>query len=163
MNIQSVPRQRILAGPVKVVYQPGIIRGLCKHPYYKHSGGCPNFGKRVDCPPKADLFRDCYEEEAYILAIKFDFERYLELRRREHPDWTERALRNPRHWQNHLRCEISTFHETAKELLPELVVITNPEAMGVNLTETCALLGLTLEWPPVRSVFQINLLAKLKD
>lgn len=110
-EIARIPREVVLLGPTTAVCDPAI-RGLCLRPYYQHPKGCPNYGKKGDCPP--------------------------------------RALRNSRHWQGHLRSELRRF------VLDELAgsygeVIFNPEAMGVNLTATCAEVGLQLEWPPEKA------------
>lgn len=38
---------------------------------------------------------------------------------------------------------------------PGLVVTRCPEAMGVNVTETLAAAGVTLEWPPKKFALQV--------
>lgn len=100
--IDQIHRERVLLGPVDVVCHPEIQR-LCLHPYFNHPKGCPNYRKKKDCPPRAPFFLDVFDKEVLVAAIIFDFEDYLDQKRIKHPDWTERALKNPRHWQGHLR------------------------------------------------------------
>ncbi len=155
--IDKIRREKVLLGPTSVVCQPEIQR-LCLCPYYNHPKGCPNYGKRTDCPPKTSLFSDVFKEKAYVAAVVFNFKNYLEVKRDEHPDWTERALRNSRHWQGHLRAELKKF--VSEELSGCDTVIFNPEAMGVNVTKTCWRVGLKIEWPPKKVVCQVALIGQ---
>jgi len=155
--IGKIRREKVLLGPTNVVCQPEIQR-LCFCPYYNHPKGCLNYGRRIDCPPKVLLFSDVFKRRAYVAAVVFNFKDYLDMRRREHPGWTERALRNPRHWQGHLRAELKKF--VLKELSDYKTVIFNPEAMGVNITKTCRSVGLKLEWPPKKVVCQVALIGQ---
>ncbi len=156
--ISLIHRKKIILGPTNVICDPAIQR-LCLHPYFNHSNGCPKYGKKIDCPPQADFFLDLFGEKVYVAAVIFDFKEYLNLKKKQHLDWTDRALRNSRHWQNHLKSEIKKF------IFGELFVgdfgdsvIFNPEAMGVNVTQTCENAGLKLEWPPRKIVCQVALI-----
>ncbi len=37
------------------------IQGFCKLSYYGHANGCPNFGKRDDCPPNQPLINEVFD------------------------------------------------------------------------------------------------------
>lgn len=165
-KINEIPRKKIIFGPVEIICSPDIQK-LCLCPYYGHPKGCPNYGKRPDCPPKAPYFLDLFQEKAYVALISFDFEKYLSKKRSEkrkkHPvGWTERALRNPRHWQGHLRSELKKFIAEMMPCIDGDSVILNPEGMGVNVTVTCAKAKFYLEWPPEKKVCCVALIAKKK-
>ncbi|OGC58635.1 hypothetical protein A2414_01130 [candidate division WWE3 bacterium RIFOXYC1_FULL_42_13] len=162
MDIKAIAKEAIFKGPVTAVYQPKVVRPLCASAYYKHSRGCPNLGVKLGCPPRALLFAKVFDPEVYVAAIRFDFRGYVEEKRYEHPDWTLRALENPRHWQGHVRSILRDLCLEKCKDFPGYVTLTNAEAMGVNLTETCSRVGIILEWPPRQSVYQVSLLAKPK-
>jgi len=162
LDIKSIAREVFFRGPVVVVYQPRIIRPLCAAVFYKHSKGCPNLGIKEGCPPKASLFTDVFEPEVYVVAVKFDLAGYVAKKRLEHGGWTQRALENPRHWQGHVRSILKNACEERCRGYPGYVSVTNAEAMGVNLTDTCRNVGIILEWPPGKVVYQVSLLAKPK-
>jgi|GEM_PF-2148721 len=161
MNIGDIKRKSVILGPTTAIHHPSIQK-LCLCPYFNHPQGCPNYGRRADCPPRAVYFPEIFKEKVYIAATVFNFEDYLNLKRVEHINWTERALRNPRHWQGYLRSEL-------KKLISEMGpsrnndAIFNPEAMGVNVTQTCKNVGLSLEWPPKKIVCQVALIGQRKD
>lgn len=163
-EIGEIGRNFGVLGPVEAVCQPKGFNRWCTLPYSRHEDGCPNFGVRPDCPPKAPYFLDVYEPEVYVACLDFDFRSYLNQRRLIHADWSEKALRNPRHWQNHLRSElrqkVAELYEAGLEgLVPEY----NGEAMGVNIHMTCQNTGINLEWPPRERMYRIALLAKPRE
>lgn len=163
-EISQIKRKIVLLGPVDAVCNPKIQK-MCLCPYFNHPKGCPNFGRRIDCPPNAPFFPNIFEEEVYIAAVIFDFEGFLNIKRRQHPEWRETALRNPRHWQGHLRSELRKF--VSEKLLNGSnygdAAIFNPEAMGVNVTETCKNVGLKLEWPPQKIVCRVALIGQKRE
>lgn len=161
--VDQVNKEMVFLGPIEVVCHPAI-RKLCFRPYHNHRWGCPNYGKRADCPPAAPFFLEAFKGKVYIVVAVFHFDQYLNLKRKQHPEWTERALRNPRHWQGHLKSKLLKF-------LSEILlngngygdtIIFYPEAMGVNVTRTCQHAGLNLEWPPQKIVCQVALIGQKK-
>ncbi len=162
--LSTIKTEAIFLGPTRAVCDKKI-RTLCLCPYHAHPHGCPNFGIHKDCPPNVRFFPKIFDErDVYIAAVSLDFKTYVERRKQIHPMWTERALKNPRHWQGYLRSVLKKFTNEQKEKLPEgYELLTNPEAMGVNLTQTCSNVGLVLEWPPERKVYKIALFAKEKN
>ena len=163
MNIGQIERKKLLLGPTKAVCHPGIQR-LCLYPYFNHPGGCPNYGVRADCPPQAAYFLQIFEDSVRVAAVVFNFGDYLNQKRIEHPEWTERALRNPRHWQGHLRSELKSF-VSGVDFQENEEIVFNPEGMGINVTQTCKNVGLKLklEWPPQKIVCQIALIGQRKN
>ncbi len=163
MLLEKVEKVSLLGDLVPVDYDP-MVRALCRRPYYQHPKGCPNFGKRPDCPPMAPLFLNVCQPLVYTAAIRFDFGDYVERRRKEHPDWTEKALRNLRHWQGHVDSVLKRYVSglLEREDLRGFEAFFTPEAMGVNVTGTCANACIYLEWPPRQYVHKVALLAKRK-
>ena len=161
-EIDHIERERIFAGPVEAICDPAMI-AHCRDPYHDHPKGCPKWGSTKDgCPPHVRYFPQVYSPEVYIATVKFNFADYLNLRRRKHPNWTERALRNLRHWQDHVRSELRHFLFDYLSVHPEIdgEIVFNPEAMGVNLFETCAQADIILEKTPTYFVHKVVLIAK---
>ena len=144
--------------PATAVQDLKVI-ALCRSPYYKHPVGCSNWDRKAGCPPHTKPFLSLYEPAVYIAIARLDFGQYLELKEKIHPNWTERALKNPRHWQGHLRAAFRNFL-TPDKIPTNYQMVNNAEAMGINLFETCANAGFLLERDPKNFVCHINLLAK---
>jgi len=142
------------------VVQDLSVISFCRFPYDKrHPVGCPNWNHKKGCPPHTKPFLSVYHPLVKIVIARLDFSEYLRLKREIHPDWTDKALRNPRHWQGHLRASLKIFLST--QSIPQgYRIVNNAEAMGINLFETCANAGFVLERSPQNYVCQVNLLAK---
>ena len=160
-EIDHIEREKIFAGPVQVDCDSSMI-GHCLDPYPRHPKGCPNWGKKEGCPPNIRYFPNVYSTSVHIAAVRFNFADYLELRRQDHPDWTDRALRNPLYWQGHVRHELNQFLFEYLSEHPEITgeIVFNPEAMGVNLFATCQKAGINLEQTPKNNVYKIALIAQ---
>ncbi len=156
--IGDIDRSFTLSETVSVIVKPRGFASWCRLPYPKHPDGCPNFGIKESCPPLVKYFLDVYKPQVKVAALSFDFDEYLKWRRNAHPDWTERALRNPRHFQGHLDAYLERFTEQLN--VPGFVPEYSPEAMGVNLHLTCKRAGINLEWPPTIVMYRIALLAQ---
>ena len=132
---------------------------FCRSPYYRHPIGCPNWDHKDGCPPHTKPFLSAYQPAVYIAIARLDFGKYLKLKEKIHPGWTAKALKNPRHWQGHLRSALKSL--LTPDRIPAVYeVVTNAEAMGINLFETCANAGFVLERDPKNFVCHLNLLAK---
>lgn len=142
-----------------VVVQDLKMIALCRSPYYRHPLGCPNWNQKEGCPPHTKRFLSVYEPAVYVAIARLDFGTYLKLKAKVHSAWTEKALKNPRHWQGHLRAAIRNFL-TPDKIPMGFEIVKNAEAMGINLFETCANAGFILERDPQNFVCHINLLAK---
>jgi len=160
-EIYRIEREKFISNPVEAVCDPRI-KAHCLDPYQDHPKGCPNWNYKSGCPPHVPYFPDVYSTTVHIAAVRFNFGDYLENKKAIHPDWTERALRNPRHWQNHLRSELHRFLEEELPKRQEITgdVLFNPEAMGVNLFATCQKVGIELEHTPTHYVYNIALIAR---
>jgi hypothetical protein len=155
--VQIVPVQPVLLSA-------NALHELCAWPYRKHAKGCPNFGHKRGCPPNArplGLVLDLAQPvEAAILA--FDLAGFAREMRAYHVHWTDSMCRNSRYWQatvvKRLRDAADVrVRERRKHGEPAVHVVAVPEAHGVNVTETCRLVGVTLEWPPVNTVHKVML------
>jgi predicted metal-binding protein len=145
--------------PVKV--QCGDFAKLCVKPYEGHKKGCPNFNKRSDCPPQRKQFLDVYEDTVYVVAIEFDMKSYREMMLEKHPNWTIRQANNPLYWQGFLRKRLREYVNTCLGAVSyDYWPIFTPEAAGVDVTATCNLAGITIQWPPEERVTLVVLLAK---
>lgn len=157
-----VERDRLPINYIQPVMDESV-RQLCQRPYYNHSKGCPNYGKRDTCPPKAVLLTEYFDMAKPIIAVwvAFDLAQHRAKMKERHPNWSRRQLDCCLYWQGgvnkRLRQEVrynkgrSTLFNRHKELIATYV----PEAMGVNVTETMRKVGLILEWPPENIVRKI--------
>jgi len=140
------------------------VRVLCKKTYPNHPKGCPNFGKRSHCPPKAALLTDVLDLDQPLTLVWniFDLGAHRERMRQAHPEWTERQLVNCLYWQGSAR---KALRERAKEFLKTTASPTGkrryplycPEACGLNITATMKAIGEELQWPPVSRTYQVAL------
>ena len=141
------------------------VRSLCYQSYPLHPKGCPNFGKREDCPPEAPIIEDVLDlsKEIYVVYNVYQFGEHVAKMRHKHPEWSERQVRCCLYWQGKARKQLR--HEVTQFLCehPDLYVVKCPEAQGVNLTDTMKDVGIELEWPPEKVAYQIVLAGHRKD
>lgn len=135
------------------------VRELCKEPYYNHKSGCPNFGKRADCPPLCPTVDKVIDLNKTVYAVynKFNIEEHINKMREKHPDWTEYQLKCVLYWQGGARKQLKNNIIEFLKQFPYLRIVKNPEASGVNLTETMKNSGIILDWPPKKYAYQIVL------
>ena len=148
------------------------VRELCVRPYPLHPNGCPNVGRCDRCPPAAPLYDQVYDltKPCYALVNEFDFEGHVARMRGLHPNWSIRQLTCVLYWQPRARKQLEEHIKRFLLTLPadlfqyrdRLRVERCPEAMGVNITETLAAVGIQLEWPPVRVARQVAVIGVLK-
>lgn len=153
----------IKVNPIIAYY---FCRNLCRKPYYNHKRGCPNYGKKDGCPPKAPPFDDVYNSSKPVYAIFsiFDFKGYINRMRRKHPDWSRRQLECCLYWQGTARKALKIEIEHFRKIFPSEYVITRcPEGMGVLVTNTMRQVGIELEWPPQNVTYQIAFAGILKE
>lgn len=136
------------------------MRNLCAHPYPGHKRGCPNFNKKITCPPKAPLLEDYYQIKSgfYIVYVTYNFAAHKARMKRLHPNWSERQLECCLYWQGKVLKKL-------KEEVADIMYYLDgrgqweptyyPEAMGVNVTDTMKQLNVVLEWPPKTIVYKV--------
>lgn len=130
----------------------------CRNKYRKHPKGCPNFGHAESCPPNV-MYQIAKVRSfgAFTLVwITFNFKRYKELRKEQHPDWQDGMLGNSRHWQGAIK-KLFYAHiiKTFTQKLPKRGATVDPdfilgcgsgfkfgvqscESAGLNVYATCA-------------------------
>lgn len=135
------------------------MRGKCKDAYQNHPKGCPNFNKRHDCPPKVPLIGKMFDldKPVYVIWNVFDFGGHTERMRGKHPEWSERQVECCLYWQGTARKQLKSEIESFTRENGEHLILTTPEACGVNITETMKRIGVDLEWPPVTVSYQVVL------
>lgn len=136
------------------------VRNLCVRPYEGHPKGCPNHGHKAGCPPQAPLLSEVLDLSRPVWAVWtiFDLAGHVERMRAAHPGWSWRQLTCCLYWQAGARRRLRIVAE--QELLHErtdLLLLTCPEACGVNVTATMASIGERLQWPPETVTYQVAL------
>ena len=144
------------------------VRYLCYKPYPNHPKGCPNFGKRPTCPPKAPFVVDYFDlsKGLWIVWIDFDFAAHVRRMERKHPGWSKRQKECCLYWQG-------TANRMLKDAIADVEYYLQgtgnwktsfcPEAMGVNVTATMKNIGVTLEWPPQEVVRKVAIIGVRKN
>ena len=117
----------------------------CLHPYPGHPKGCPNYGRK-GCPPDAAFITEVMDLRRPVYIAFSEFNLYLHMCRmhKKHPNWSERQLRNVLYWQGTSRKQMRQRAKIAQFYGGD-VVLTCPEAHGVNVYATCRYSGLRLQ------------------
>ncbi len=156
--------------PLKtVIYDPFARNGTwCRAPYENHPKGCPNFIK--GCTAKRPDFREIADQYVWFAVTEtFDLKAHAERMKAKHPHWTERQCRNPLYWQGAARSSLKRQALANAGQLNCLgsgangdIVLDIPEACGINVFETMALVGVILERKP-DIVIKVMLIGKKKS
>jgi len=144
------------------------VRSLCLKSYGGHKKGCPNYKRCDRCPPVAPLIERVIDLSRPVFAIYnvFPLGRHVEQMRVKHPSWSSRQLLNCLYWQGtarkQLKAEIERFHKDMIIAQPRTryLVLTTPEACGVNVTETMRAVGVMLEWPARTVAHQVAIVGE---
>ncbi len=135
-------------------------REWCRLPYPDHPSGCPNYGKRSDCPPTAcqiEEWIDLSRPHWFIIAF-FDLGSHIQRMRSRHPSWSDRQCRCVLYWQSGVRKGLTLICRQFQKGKEGTVMTLTPEAMGVNVIETAERLGIPIERRPKRLVHKIALI-----
>jgi len=151
--IYEIPREIEIYENVEIVtHDQRRTIELCRQPYYNHrkkgEEGCPNYYSRKEgCPLDVLHISQQFDlSTMHALILRFSFGEYIKRKRQEHPNWTNRALANQRHWQGHLKSCLNSYWDEIQDRYPNHEVIVNAEAQGVNIQETLDRVGVHLEW-----------------
>ena len=137
----------------------GSPRSKCVLEYKNHKKGCPNYGKKKDCPPNVPMFDEIFDISKPIYAIysTYDLFSHTEKMKQRHPEWTETQRLNVLYWQGtarkYLKENIQRFNKEFRQM--GYYSTTSPEAMGVDVTTTLKNAGIELEWPARNTVYKI--------
>lgn len=110
----------------------------CLYPYPGHHKGCPNYG-REGCPPNAPFITEIMDlrRPVYIAFSEFNLSAHIFKMRLKHPKWSERQLRNVLYWQGTSRKQMRQRAKVAQFYGGGDIILTCPEAHGVNVYATC--------------------------
>ena len=141
---------------MRPTYDP-TVRGLCAKPYPLHPKGCPNFGKKTGCPPKAPRLCDVFYLglPCFVIVNRFDLGAHVAKMREAHPGWSKRQLECCLYWQGTARRHLEGMIVRFELMHPTYFVERCPEAMGLNVTETLRRHHVDIEWPPVTVATQV--------
>lgn len=119
----------------------------CRIPYEGHKKGCPNYGKKDDCPPKAPFIKDFLDtsKPMYLVNSVFNVEAHAIKMKQKHPEWSVKQCRCLLYWQGTSRKQLREKVAFAQRRLEVDTVLYVPEAMGVNVYATGAIVGLHLD------------------
>jgi hypothetical protein len=163
-----VDDERPNGSPMVVPVIDGRVRGYCTKAYPGHLRGCPNFGKKTGCPPKAPMLGEIFDMDRpfYLVWNRFDLGAHIERMRGLHPGWSLRQLSCCLYWQAGARKalgrEIFRFLADRERLGDRsLGFVRCPEACGVDVTATMRKVGIELEWPPTIYAYQVALVGTL--
>lgn len=131
------------------------VHKLCTQEYYQHKKGCPNFGKKLGCPPGLKHISEIVDVSTlHFYFLRFHFQKYIEQKMDRSPGWTNRAYANQRHWQAHLRSQLARrWEEVDQYNYPEYNLCLapdsycrNPEGHGINVVQTLENHGFKTGW-----------------
>jgi len=133
----------------KIITFDKKIQRLCCHPYHNHPRGCPNFGKKIGCPPNQLLINEVldFNKKIYLIYTEFNLVKHARKMRRLYPYWSEYQIYCVLYWQSKARV----FQRQEEKIALQKYgfdYIACPEACGVNVTELMKRIGIILEWPP---------------
>jgi len=133
--------------PVKRLVMSKNTGRWCRLAYPGHPHGCPNYGKKPECPPQAGIVRTYFDvaKPMFLVHSEFSVRAQAIRMKKRHPQWTDRQCRNLLYWQAASRRQLlDRAAQTARLLGTDAMTIT-PEAMGVNAFVTARLAGLVLD------------------
>ena len=143
------------------------VRQLCTQPYglndvtgrFSHPNGCPNYGKKVGCPPDTPSIEALIDVSKSVWAIWniFDFATHCQKLRDKHPKWSKRQIECCLYWQGTARKQLKINIAAFLKQHRGYRIISNPEGAGVNVTATMVSIGHKLQWPPITKTYQVAL------
>jgi len=130
----------------------------CLRPYEGHPHGCPQYLK---CRPWTRLdFSKLTGYRWYAVVVEYDLEAHAARHKVDHPEWTYKQLRNPRHWQKGVMKRLRAKAYRVSNRLVGDVVLELPEASGVNVLGTMALAGRPIQMKQPKMIRKVMLIGK---
>ena len=137
-------------------------REWCTLPYPDHKHGCPNYGKKPECPPFAPLVGDFIDldKNYWFIIIKFDLGSHVaEMKLKPRKDgkaWTDKQARCVLYWQKSVVKKLEAACIDFAKML-DLVYTLVPEAMGVHVIKTVRQFDIPIKTRPTDTVYKIAL------
>jgi hypothetical protein len=127
----------------------------CCYPYEGHKKGCPNFPKCIQNRPKNFSY---FGYKWFAVVEEFDLKTHAEKMKSKHPDWSERQCRCLLYWQGGVRKRLREKAEIVAKSAEGSIILDIPEAYGINVFETMAIVGVVIDRKPniVRKVMLIG-------
>jgi hypothetical protein len=154
-----------------------LARLWCKLPYRDHPGGCPSYGKKPSCPPRAPLIAEFIDLSRPIFAVwvRFDLAAHKRKWLAVHPTHSDRQAGNLLYWQPRVIQELRDHASSFSRFLTKTSILSEspsgppaagtrftlcPEAMGVNVIATALRLGIPVSLHPQRdgTVYKIAII-----
>ncbi len=159
----KIKEKNRLVLPIEELVVDYRTRAWCKLPYPGHPEGCPNFGKKEICPPRAPLIEQVIKPPFFLVGVKFNLKKHTERMKRKHPDWSKRKARCLLYWQKKVNKRLRELSEKVSSNIPDSKIVYIPEATGVDVFETCRKNGLTLDKNPDEIVWKIAIIGKKRS
>ncbi len=116
----------------------------CCLPYPGHPGGCPKF---PGCIAEHPDFKDWEKSFRWWAVIEeFNLKAHAETRKLKYPGMSERQARNLLYWQGGVKSRLRKKALAARN--PNGMILTVPEASGVNVFKTMERIGIRIEKNP---------------
>lgn len=137
------------------------VRSWCKLPYPRHKQGCPNFGKSENCPPKVPTVEKIFDlsKPTWFAYIIFDLSIHAKIMKIKHPEWSEKQCRCCLYWQNTVRHQLQNL--CGQFIIKNTLDCTwnmKPEALGINVFETCRRASLLINRDAFPIIYKIALI-----
>lgn len=124
--------------------------------------------------PEFDFINDVgMYSKYYLIYAQFNFKKYKEIRKKEHPEWSERQIGCVLYWQNSIKRLLKQYIEKIRKNTFSLFYIFgcgsgfnltfqkttySMEAATINVFSTCKLNGIKLEIKPQNIIHLVCLL-----
>ena len=142
----------------KILYDVRARDGTwCTRPYEGYPKGCFKF---PSCPRSHPDFLTLKSYRWFAVIEEFNLRAHAEHQREKHRNWTEKQLRNPRHWQSHVASLLRRRAYSFSNRLMGDIILEVPEACGINVLGTMALAGITIQMKNPDIIRKIMLVGK---
>jgi predicted metal-binding protein len=138
----------------------------CQLPYPDHPKGCPNYGKKVGCPPQCPKLSEYFDTKKtmWLVITEFNLGEWANKMKEKHPNWSDRQARCCLYWQGKCRKRLKEGLAAIKKCFYNDTVHTLcPEAMGLNVIRTLRKLGVPIVSRPRDIVYKVAMFGYKKD
>ncbi|MBU7016320.1 MAG: hypothetical protein HXS44_02330 [Theionarchaea archaeon] len=131
------------------------VRDLCRKPYPGHPKGCPNYGKKKECPPQAPLLEDFIDisQPHYFVVLKC-----IRNGRFPNQESTLEEAQFHSYWSDTLEKILCKYIQEFQKDHPGTVFTYHPSAVGVDVLETARNVGIPLQENPEKVFHKIVLI-----
>ena len=139
----------------------------CQLSYPNYPNGCPNYGKKPECPPNSKHVKTVFNlnEKHWFIVAEFDLKKQSDRMRASNPNWTEKQCRNSRLWQSsvHKKIRDEIYALIERKIGFHYVYTLEPEAMGIHVIKTAKNLGIPIKTTLKDTIFKIGLVGYPKN